>query len=85
MAAFFRTGVGENAIPTVIVMFDNDSTLCLITHGTQTIDKTAVYDVATKFMIYLMVYSVNHGQVEYKRLRLGNFKYDSPTVENLVR
>ena len=29
-------------------------------------------------MIHLMVYSVNHGQVEYKRLRFGNFTHDSP-------
>ena len=29
----------------------------------RTIDKNAVYDIATSFMIHLMVYSVNHGQV----------------------
>ena len=32
-------------------------------HGTRTIDTIAIYDIATTFMIYLLVYSVNHGQV----------------------
>ena len=40
--------------------------------------RSIVYDIATSFMINLMVYSVNHGQVEYKRLRLGNFTHGSP-------
>ena len=64
VSAFFRTGAGENAIPTIIIMFVwGWFNLMLITHGAQTIDKIAVYDIATNFMVYLMVYSVNHGQV----------------------
>ena len=34
----------------------------MITHGAWTIAKIAVYDIATNFMIYLMVYSVNYGK-----------------------
>ena len=46
-------------------------------HAARTIDKIAVYDIATSFMIHLMFYSVNHGQVEYKKLHFGNFTHDS--------
>ena len=53
--------------------------LFVIKHGSWTIDKIAVYDIATSYMIYLMVYSVNYRQVEYKRLRFDNFMH---TVQN---
>ena len=44
----------------------------------------AVYDITTSFSIHLMVYSANHGQTEYKRLRFGNFMHDSPKSAVLV-
>ena len=44
----------------------------MIKHAARTIDKIAVDDIATRFMIRLMVYLVNQGQVEYKRLHFGN-------------
>ena len=35
-------------------------------------------------MIYLMVYSVNHGQFNTRGSVFGNFKYDSPKIGNFV-
>ena len=56
-------GVGfyPPAIPSVIIMFKHDTNLFVIKHGTRTIDKIAVYDIASIAMIYLMVHSLNHG------------------------
>ena len=56
-------------------MSEHVSTLFLITHGARTIDRIAVYDIATTFIIYVLV---NSGVV------FGNFTYDSPKIGNLV-
>ena len=61
MSAFSRTGAGGTLYQQSLKCLSAlDSTLFVITHGARTIDKIAVYDIATNFMIYLMVYSVNH-------------------------
>ena len=75
-SAFTRTRAGEKAI----CLSEHDSTLFVIKHAARIIDKIAVYDIATSFTIHLIhvVYSVNHKQVEYKRLRFGNFTHASP-------
>ena len=52
VSAFFRIGAGQNAIPTVIIMFisEHNSTLFVMTHDTQTIGKIAVYDMAINLL-----------------------------------
>ena len=46
-----------------IFFSEHNLTLFLMTHGTQTIGKIAVYDMAINFIIHFIVYSVNRRQV----------------------
>ena len=67
-----------------LIASKHDLTLFVIKHEAQIINKIAIFDIAASFMMCLILYSVNHEQVEYKRLHLCNFTHDSPKIVNLV-